>query len=561
MNREPRLLLLSDFTIDNLRAYLENLPGSPTVTAATGPFGQVVPALLSGDHEVWRERYDAAVIWTRLQGVTQSFARAEHESPPLDVFLAEVEQFADLVVRALDRVPTILVPTWVLPPWQRGLGPLDLRAGGLARLVLEANATLARRFEPHAQILLLDTARWTAQAGPDSQDPKYWYLGKIPFAPKVFQQAATEIRAALAGALGQARKLVVVDLDDTLWGGIIGDDGIEGIRLGGHDAIGEAFVDFQDALLALRRRGIVLAIASKNDEQVALDAIRNHPEMRLRETDFATWRINWHDKAANIASLTEELNLGLQSVVFLDDNPAERARVAEELPEVLVPELPKDKMHYAQLLRSLTCFDITSIQAEDLARTEMYAAERQRTAEQATAASLDDWLQSLKLEVTVEPLDPQNVKRIVQLLNKTNQMNLSTRRLTEPELLAWVEGGERALWGLRVQDRFGDSGLTGIVSVDCSDEPGGGEGEARIVDFVLSCRVFGRQIERLMAHVAAEEARRRGRSALVATYLPTAKNKPTLEFFEGSGFDASAAPTYRWDLAQPYEAPGFITVW
>jgi FkbH-like protein len=556
VNREPRVLLLSDFTVDNLRGYLENLDGAPTVSAVTGPFGQVIPALVDPGHEVWRQPYDAAVVWTRLQGVAQTFARAVgHDDPSPDAFLAEVDAFADLVIRATSRVGTILVPTWVLPPWQRGLGPIDLRAGGLARLVLEANLVLARRFDDHPGVLLLNASRWVELAGPDAQDPRSWYLGKIPFAPKVFEQAATDIRAALAGALGQARKLVVVDLDDTLWGGIIGDDGIEGIRLGGHDPIGEAFADLQEALLALRRRGVLLAIASKNDEQVALEAIRSHPEMRLGEHDFVAWRIDWNDKAANIASLTEELNLGLQSVVFLDDNPAERARVAEELPEVLVPELPRDKTRYAQIVRSLTCFDTTAVNTEDRARTELYAAERQRTAEQATAASLDDWLASLKLAVTVEPLDERNLARIVQLLNKTNQMNLTTRRLTGPELEAWVAGGDRALWGLRVEDRFGDSGLTGIVSVDCEGTV------ARIVDLVLSCRVFGRQIERLMLHLAVDHARGGSREALVATYVPTAKNRPTLEFLDSSGLDVTAAPTYRWDLSQPYPAPGFITVW
>ena len=560
MREVPRLLLLSDFTVDNLRGYLENMAGGPRVEAVTGPFGQVMPALLSPDHEVWRSEPDAVVVWTRPQGVIRSFDLAlGNAGTTVEAVLAEVDQLADLVLKVADRVGTVLIPTWVVPPDQRGLGPLDFRATGVQRLLAEANLHLARRVEAHGGVFLLPTPRWVELAGPDAQDPRYWYLGKIPFGPKVFQLAAADIRAALAGVLGQARKLVVVDLDDTLWGGIIGDDGVEGIRLGGHDAVGEAFADFQDALLALKRRGVLLAIASKNDEEVALHAIRSHPEMRLRETDFVGWRINWNDKAANIAALVQELNLGLQSVVFLDDNPAERARVAEELPEVLVPELPKDKLHYARTLRALACFDTTAINAEDLARTEMYAAERQREAAQSSGAgSLEDWLASLELEVTVEPLDAGNLKRIVQLLNKTNQMNLATRRLTEGELTDWVAGGDRALWGLRVQDRFGDSGLTGIVSVDC---PAGSD-EASVVDFVLSCRVFGRQIERLMTAVAVDHARARGRRALVATYRPTAKNKPTIEFWrDASGFHpVEPDTTFRWDVAQPYPAPSFITV-
>lgn len=555
MKEIPKLLLLSDFNIENLRGYLENMDGSPRVQAAAAPFGQVMPALLDPGHAVWREKYDAVVVWTRPQGVCETFGRAlQHGLSSRESFLEEVEQFAKLVIELKQRAGTILFPSWVLPPHMRGLGPIDFRATGLARLLLESNLLFARRFEQHPEIMMLNAQRWVEKGGANAHDAKYWYMGKIPFNAQVFQQAAMEIRSALAGVQGQARKLVIVDLDGTLWGGIIGDDGVEGIRLGGHDPIGEAFVDFQEGLLALRNRGVVLAIASKNDEAVALDAIANHPEMRLRTDDFVGWRINWNDKAQNIASLVEELNLGLQSTVFLDDNPAERARVREALPEVLVPELPKDKLLYAQTLQALTCFDTPSIEAEDLQRTEMYNSERKRAAEQGQCASLDDWLHSLKLEVSVETLNERNVKRVVQLFNKTNQMNLSTRKLTEAEMLAWVKQGDRALWSVRVQDRFGDSGLTGIVSVDC------GGAEAAIVDFILSCRVFGRQIERLMTKIAVDYARARGKKSLTAQYLPTKKNKPTLDFWENAGFDKPAAHLYRWNLAQPYEIPSFITV-
>lgn len=555
MEELPKLLLLSDFNIENLRSYLENLDGAPRVQARTAPFGQVMPALLDPNHEVWSERYDGVVVWTRPQGVCESFGRAlQHSLSSRESFLQEVEQFATRVIKLKQRAGTILFPSWVLAPHLRGLGPIDFRATGLARLLLESNLLFARRFEQHPEVMMLNAQRWIEKGGAAAHDPKYWYMGKIPFAPPVFQQAALEIRAALAGVQGQARKLVIVDLDDTLWGGIIGDDGVQGIRLGGHDGVGEAFVDFQEGLLALRNRGVVLGIVSKNDEAVAMEAIGHHPEMRLRPNDFVGWRINWNDKAQNIVSLVEELNLGLQSTVFLDDNPAERARVREALPEVLVPELPKDKLLYPQVLNSLTCFDTPSINDEDLQRTEMYNSERKRAAEQAQCGSLDDWLRSLKLVVGVEPLTDRNIKRVVQLFNKTNQMNLTTRKLTESEMLEWVKQGDRALWSVRVQDRFGDSGLTGIVSVDC-----GGE-EAVIVDFILSCRVFGRQIERLMVKVAADHARARDKKGILAKYLPTKKNKPTLEFWEHAGFEKTGPHSYRWDLRQPYDVPSFISV-
>lgn len=555
MNEPARLLLLSDFNLENLRGHLENAPGTPGVKATVAPMAELMPALLDAGHPIWQEAYDAALVWTRLQGVSRGFAQAiQSELDAPQRVYDEVEQFAELVVGLKERVGSVFCASWVLPPYLRGLGSQDLRPSGLARLLLESNLLLARRFESHPALALLHAARWVEAAGAGAQDPKYWYMGKIPFSAPVFSSAAADVRAALAGIRGQARKLVVVDLDDTLWGGIVGDDGMEGLRLGGHDALGEAFVDFQQTLRALRKRGILLAIVSKNEESVALEAIRRHPEMRLRLDDFVGWRINWRDKAANIVELVDELNLGLQSVVFLDDNPAERARVREALPEVLVPELPKDKMHYAQTLHALACFDVPSLSDEDLRRTEMYVSERERNAGRSQSSSLEEWLASLELEVGVEPLHPSNLKRVVQLLNKTNQMNLSTRRMTEAELASWVEAGDRALWSLRVQDRFGDSGLTGIVSVDCDGEP------ARIVDFVLSCRVFGRQIERLMVKLAVDHARARNKQQLHARYLPTEKNKPTLEFWEGAGFERAADHLYGWRTAEPYPAPAFIRV-
>jgi FkbH-like protein len=555
MSEAVRLLLLSDFNLENLRGCLENMAGEPPLQARAAPMGQVLPALLDPRHELWAETYDAVVVWTRLQGISQGFAQAlQAELASPQTVYAEVEHFAELIVGLKQRVPTVFVATWVLPRHVRGLGSLDLRSHGLTRLLLESNLRLAQRFESHPEIVLFHAQRWVESAGASAQDPKYWYMGKIPFSLAVFQQAAADIRAALAGLRGQARKLVVVDLDDTLWGGTVGDDGVDGLRLGGHDALGEAFVDFQQVLRALRRRGILLAIASKNDESVALEAIHQHPEMRLRLDDFVTWRINWQDKAKNIVEIVEELNLGLQSVVFLDDHPAERARVREALPEVLVPELPKDKMHYAAALHALTCFDVPSFNDEDLRRTELYTAVRQLNAERKQAASLEDWLTSLELEVSVEPLGPSTLKRVTQLLNKTNQMNLTCRRLTEGELRTWLESKHRGLWSLRVQDRFGDAGLTGIVSLDCEGD------DAQIVDFVLSCRVFGRQIERLMVKVATDQARACGKTHIFARYVPTPRNRPTLEFWESAGFDRIDAAVYRWQTARPYPVPEFIRI-
>jgi FkbH-like protein len=275
--------------------------------------------------------------------------------------------------------------------------------------------------------------------------------------------------------------------------------------------------------------------------------------MVLRESDFVGWRINWKDKAANIAELAAELNLGLQSVVFIDDNPVERARVRETLPEVLVPEWPEDKLLYPWAFQQLRCFDAPAVSKEDLERTKLYAEERQRETSKTQVGSVEDWLKSLQMKVTAEPLGAANLGRAAQLFNKTNQMNLSTRRLTEAELQAWAKGPGRRLWAVSVSDRFGDAGLTGIVSTEVKGDT------CAVADFLLSCRVMGRKVEEAMVHLAVEHAREAGAKAVRAVLLPTAKNKPCADFWaQQSRFASPAEREYAWDVAQPYPSPGHI---
>ena len=550
-----RGILISDFNIDNFAAVLTH-SSDQSIQASSVPFGQVMPTLLNAQDAAWRDALDFAVVWTRPEGVIESFRDTlRAQRPTAAQLLNDVDAYVDAITLAADRVTSLFVPTWVVPNSERGFGLLDLRPGGIQHSLAAMNMRLTERLAEVPNVYVLDARRWMEVAGRNAFSPKFWLMGKIPFTGEVFKQAAQDIGAALDAVAGQTRKLIVLDLDDTLWGGIVGDDGWENLKLGGHDAIGESFADFQQALKTLKNRGILLAIVSKNTESVALEAIEQHPEMILRRDDFVGWRINWMDKAANISELVADLNLGLQSVVFIDDNPAERSRVREQLPEVLVPEWPTEKMLYCEALRELRCFDSAVISSEDADRTAMYVADRDRQQARTTVGTMDDWLESLDLSVTIEPLDDSNVKRIVQLLNKTNQMNLSTRRMTEAELTEWARQPGTDLFGLRVRDRFGDSGLTGIVSMQC-DGP-----TYQIVDFILSCRVFGRQIEQLMVHHAVQYAANHDCTQVTARYLPTKKNKPCMEFWQGSGFSHDVnADLFTWPVADAYDAPSHIHV-
>ncbi len=550
-------LLISDFNAQNLVGLLDNSSEPPRFAFRHAPFGQVMQALTDPALDCWQPEPEVLIVWTRPQSVLPGFQRLlENARPGAEGLSAQVDAFSEAVRAASTRARWVLVMTWTLPTYERGLGLIDWKSEqGLARQLASANLRLVENLQVLPNVYVLDAARWTALAGAEhAHNPKLWYLGKIAFGARVFQQAAQDIRAAVLAADGKARKLVLLDLDDTLWGGIVGDVGWEGIRLGGHDAIGEAFLDFQSGLKALKNRGVLLGIVSKNDEQIALEAIRRHPEMVLRLEDFAAWRVNWDDKAANVRALVTELNLGLQSTVFIDDNPIERSRVRQALPEVLVPEWPEDTLYYRRALQALTCFDAPTITEEDLERTRLYVTERQRAAAREESQTFDEWLRSLETRVIVEPLSAVNLPRTAQLLNKTNQMNLATRRLTEAELQAWASEQGRGVWTFRVQDRFGDSGLTGIASLQREGE------SARIVDFVLSCRVMGRRVEETILSYLAQAARELGARQLDATYLPTSKNGVCLTFWkERSGFEQLPdGEAFRRSLDLPYATPAGV---
>ena len=545
--------LITDFNSQNLAVLLQKSPLA-IVSCAQSDYGQTQRLLLDPGDSFWVQPLDAILLWTLPQAAVPGFQKIlSFESFPLDALMREIDGFCALIKKIPAAVKTIFIPSWTMPGSERGLGPMNLKPDiGPANVLMRMNLRLAEQLAAEPRVILLDANSWLSLAG--GANPKLWYLSKTPFANAVFQEAASDVIATLEGLRGRGKKVLIVDLDNTLWGGILGDEGWEQLRLGGHDGLGEAFVDFQKGLKRLTKRGVLLAIVSKNEESVALNAIRSHPEMVLKLEDFAAWKINWNDKAANIAELMSGLNLGMDSAVFLDDSAFERARVQEALPAVLVPELPTDPMLYPSFLARLKCFDNPFISHEDRARTSMYVADRQRTSLQSEFSSLDEWLQALELRVVAERLTSANLERAAQLFNKTNQMNLSTRRLTAAELLAWsgVEGNH--LWTFRVADKFGDYGLCGISSLAQNGTRG------QLLDFVLSCRVMGRGVEETMLSTVAQNARNLGCRELVAEHLPTPKNQPIEKWFSHCPQAQKTGATFRFSLEKDFEFPKHVAL-
>jgi FkbH-like protein len=546
------ILVISDFNAELVSRYLTSDQSAPLCSAVTAPYGQVFQALTGspGSKDM------TAFIWTRPEGAIPEYLKVLGREPTqLDRLFADVDVFAAAIRDFAAKCELVLVASWTPSQTGRGLGMLEWTPEGQASCLARMNIALADALASVQNTFVLDSQRWLDTARP-ARDAKYWFSAKCPFTESVCRAAANDVKAALRAVGGLARKIVAVDLDNTLWGGIVGEDGREGLRIGGHDAVGEAYVDFQRALKTLSRHGIAIAAVSKNEERVALDVFDKHPEMVLRRSDLAAWRINWQNKDQNIIELARELNLGLESFVFIDDDATERGRVRENLPGVLVPEWPRDPARFSEALRELDCFDSSGTTTEDRSRARMYAQQRDRNNSLARASSADEWLCSLGIRVEIETVRKSNIKRSIQLVNKTNQMNLSTRRMTELELIRWLteqQHQHRTAVTLTVADRFGDLGLTGLITWQTTGV------DLEIVDFILSCRAMGRQIENLMAHLAVESAREGMLRSVIARLVPTTRNAPCRHFWHKSGFTECEPNSFVWDASEPYPKPVFIS--
>jgi len=402
--------------------------------------------------------------------------------------------------------------------------------GGRARVIHTLNLELWDAAQ-QARVAVLDVEQLAAATGKRNwSDPGMWIAAKQYPTTDAVPLLTRNLAALVRAVCGLTSKCAVLDLDGTLWGGVIGEDGLDGIRLGG-DAEGEAYTAFHQYLLGLRRRGIPLAVCSKNNEDDARSVFRRHPETVLKEDDFAVFLANWEPKPDNLKKIAAMLNIGVDSLVFLDDNPVERNLVRRELPDVEVPELPDDPARYAEALHATYLFESLSLTDEDRRRADTYRDNVLRTELAAGSTNLDDYLVSLRMKVDLRPFDETNLPRIVQLINKTNQFSLTTRRTTASEVMAWMQDPACYTQFMRLQDRFGDSGVTGaMVAVR--------EGETlRIVNWLMSCRVLGRRIENLMLASLMQHARRAGAAAVIGEYLPTAKNGQTAELFDRFGFE------------------------
>jgi FkbH-like protein len=449
--------------------------------------------------------------------------------------VAESLELVASVCGALKRGgATPILPVLAAPP-EPLFGSLDRRVPGSPRAMIDAvNAGLTRLAREQG-CYLLDVAALAERVGATSWfSPTQWNLYKLPFAAEFNTLYADALGRMLGAIRGKARKCLVLDLDNTVWGGVVGDDGMEGLKIGQGSPEGEAHLAVQQLALDLRDRGVILAVCSKNVDETARQPFREHPDMLLREDHIAVFQANWIDKASNLEAIAKTLNIGLDALVLLDDNPAERALVRAALPAVAVPELPSDVSWFAPTLAATGLFEAVTFSNDDLLRAGSYAAEARRADVKTSARDLGDYLSALEMVITHAPFDVLGRSRIAQLINKSNQFNLTTRRYTEAEVAA-MEGDERVFTlQSRLRDRFGDLGMISVVIARESAFEGAPAWE--LDTWLMSCRVLGRSVEEAVLAETVRAARNAGAERLIGRFIPTSKNGMVKDHYAKLGF-------------------------
>jgi FkbH-like protein len=496
----------------------------------------------SGLHE-FKPQY----VWLNLcsQAYRERFYHVapEHKEQLPEQYAADVSA----TIEALARSGFQIIVNLLAPPLERMFGNYSVQTlHSLHASVAEVNRRLEETARRTPQCYLNDVAFLAARVGLETwYDERLWAHSKYMCSTTCFPLLTGSVAAIIRVARGRLAKCLVLDLDNTLWGGVIGDDGLEGIELGGIGS-GESFTRFQRYLLQLRNRGLLLAVCSKNNDDVARKVFQQHSAMVLREPDIAVFVANWNAKSANIEEIGRVLNIGLDSLVFVDDNAFERNEVRQALPMVQVPEMPEDPADFPAFLEAGGYFEAVTFSDDDRKRPQMYQEEAQRITLQAGAKDIREYLASLEMKIACRPFDSQYLPRIVQLLQRSNQFNLRTQRFSESQCHEFMMRPEEyPCFHVRLRDKVGDYGL---ISVVCTQQVGD---RLDILEYVMSCRVLNRGVEQYTMIFLVDYCRQHGLTALRGEYIATEKNGMVSRFYEQFGFTRIAATDSGsvWELA------------
>ncbi|MFI8742434.1 HAD-IIIC family phosphatase [Stutzerimonas zhaodongensis] len=567
--RPLRIALLSSHTVDHLVPAIRvaGLQRRLALSVHVAPYGMYRQALLTDDAELANFAPQLIVLALDARDAPLQLP-LEASQADVDAAVAErVDELRLLWRRARERYAAQVVQQTIVPADPPIFGSFEALVPASPYALIDRLNTAIRAAAREDGVLLMDLA-WEAARGSYGDglaEPVRWYQAKQLVSPNLAPLYGDQLARIAAASLGLSRKCLVLDLDNTLWGGVVGDDGVDGIHLGQGSPSGEAFLAFQRYAAQLARRGIILAVCSKNDLSVA-EAAFNHPEMALKRSDIAAFVANWEDKAGNLRRIASMLDIGLDSLVFVDDNPAERDIVRRELPEVAVPELPDDVADYPARVAAAGYFEAASFTSDDATRGRNYALNAERKAAMSQATDMEGYLRGLEMVLTATPIGAAELARSTQLINKTNQFNLTTRRYSEAEVERIASDPAAVALAIRLADKFGDNGLISVVLA--RPDAAVASDELLIDSWLMSCRVLGRQVEDAVLDVLTNATTAAGYRALIGEYRPTERNGMVAEHFPRLGFVQHSAPDdsareatfWRYELTSPRTPRHFIEV-
>jgi FkbH-like protein len=551
-DREVKIAVLGSFTTHQLVTLLDLYLHAGRVAALVyeADYGTFRQELLDPESELYRFRPDFIIFATSWRDLGHLPEPGDDRVEVQRKVEAELADWVFLWKTAHERLGCqVLQNNFDLPPW-RTLGNHEARhPSGFSRYASLVNLAIQDAAPSFVTIHDIDhlAASWGRW---EWGDERYYHHAKLPCSPEHLVDYAHSLASLILAHLGVVKKCLVLDLDNTLWGGVIGEDGINGIKLG-DEYPGTSYREVQRALLDLRQRGILLALCSKNNLSDAMEVLERHPEMLLRPEHFAAIRIDWNDKSANLREIAAELNIGIDALAFVDDNPVERQQVRGAVPEVTVIELPEgDPLQFARAIRDAPVFERLTLSAEDAQRGEMYRVQQQRQKLESAAGSREDFYRSLEQEAEIGRVTAATLARVAQLTQKTNQFNLTTRRYTEQEIEQMSDSADWRVYSIRVRDRFSDNGLVGVAALRRHEHAW------EIDTLLLSCRVIGRTVETAFLAYLIDETVAAGASVIEGWFLPTKKNAPASEFYSSHGFRLAeeTGKGARWVLDLPQVA-------
>lgn len=545
---EVKVFVLRNITVEGVDTLLRYHLHARQVRARVefGGYGSMLQDTLDPAGAMAQFQPDIIVVCLSLEELDSTFGAPGWSAESVR---AELEALFEALSR--QGRATVVLHTFLRPLYSE-LGLIASQGSDLTAQIDSLNrfvAEFVRRGSP--RFVLADWGQFLHRLGADAAlDGRARYLWRAPFRRPFLDEQARHLARIASALKGKTKKVLVLDCDNTLWGGVVGEEGIDGIDLDPNQHPGRAFYDFHAAVLHLAERGVLIALCSKNEEADVFEVLDKHPSCRIKRSHLAAWRINWTDKATNIRDMADELNLGLDAFVFVDDSSVECDLVRKLLPQVTVLQVPTRAHELPTLVLKDGWFDTLAVTEEDKLRARMYQGEAQRKSNRASFANLDEYLASLETVARFSRDDPRDIPRIAQLTQKTNQFNLTTRRYSEPEIAEMVGSREWAVFGLSADDRFGTLGLVGVLIVRLEDDIG------RIDTLLMSCRALGRRLEDALVEVClAALSRERSIAQWEAEYLPTRKNAQVASFWDRLGFermsDGESRHHYRRSSASP----------